>query len=96
MAGRTIAFNRHTLGFVPTMGALHQGHFRACEAKSKKKINRPWFLFSVNPTQFLINPKDLKNYPSTLEKDILKLEQSGVDFCLTSKRDGDLSGSIYL
>jgi pantoate--beta-alanine ligase len=55
-------------GFVPTMGALHQGHLSLITVCS----------IFVNPTQFN-DPKDFDKYPKTLEQDILLLENAGTD-----------------
>jgi pantoate--beta-alanine ligase len=67
-----------TIGLVPTMGALHQGHaslVERCVADNKISIVS---LF-VNPTQFN-NKEDLKHYPRTPEKDHELLERFGVDY----------------
>ena len=66
-----------TIGVVPTMGALHDGHLSLVEA-ARKTCDRVIVTIFVNPKQFN-NPADLENYPRTEEEDARKLARFNVD-----------------
>lgn len=66
-----------SVGLVPTMGALHEGHLSLVQA-AKGRCGRVVATLFVNPKQFN-NPDDLKLYPRTEEDDAAKLSGAGVD-----------------
>ncbi len=66
-----------TIGFVPTMGALHSGHI-ALVLQSRKENDITLVSIFVNPKQFN-NPIDFEKYPMTADADIATLQQAGCD-----------------
>jgi pantoate--beta-alanine ligase len=75
---KVLRINNDDTGFVPTMGALHDGHINLIK-KSLEENKKTIVSIFVNSTQFN-DPKDLKNYPNKLEKDILLLSTLNVDY----------------
>jgi pantoate--beta-alanine ligase len=74
-----------TVGFVPTMGALHEGHISLVEQCRAANAITVCSIF-INPTQFN-NPDDFTLYPVTLEKDIEQLLNAGCDILFTPTID---------
>lgn len=74
-----------TIGVVPTMGALHQGHLSLARA-AREKCDRVIVTIFVNPKQFN-DPDDLKTYPRTENEDAQKLESIGVDLIYVPEPD---------
>ncbi|MFH2069382.1 MAG: pantoate--beta-alanine ligase [Candidatus Omnitrophota bacterium] len=69
------------IGFVPTMGALHEGHLALIRACRKEKLFCVVSIF-VNPTQF--GPaEDYRKYPCNLKKDVNLAEKAGADLIFT-------------
>ena len=66
------------LGFVPTMGGLHEGHVSLIK-KSQKKCKKTLVSIYVNPKQFN-NKRDYSIYPRNLQKDLNLLEKLKIDY----------------
>ncbi|MCP3925250.1 MAG: pantoate--beta-alanine ligase [Desulfobacterales bacterium] len=73
------------IGFVPTMGFLHEGHLKLLK-ECRKKCDDLILSIFVNPTQFSAD-EDLEAYPSDLKKDLELAEKCGVDAVFTPTKD---------
>ncbi len=82
--------SHHTIGFVPTMGALHQGHLSLVQ-KALQENDAVVVSIFVNPTQF-DNPSDLHKYPRTLEEDIALLTSLSDQLLIFSPDANELYG----
>ncbi|MDT8368180.1 MAG: pantoate--beta-alanine ligase [Longimicrobiales bacterium] len=74
-----------SVGFVPTMGALHAGHLALVE-RARTECEGVVASVFVNPTQFN-DPRDLERYPRDLDSDLAALESAGVDAVFTPSRE---------
>lgn len=77
-----------TIGFVPTMGALHKGHLSLLEQSLQNNAFTVISIF-VNPTQFN-NPEDLEKYPRTLDADIEKITAISQDIIVFAPTVNDM------
>lgn len=84
----------NTIGFVPTMGALHTGHLSLVEASKESNDVTVASIF-VNPTQFSAG-EDFDKYPRQLEMDIEMLENAGVDCVFAPSNVSDIYPSSPL
>jgi pantoate--beta-alanine ligase len=67
----------HVIGFIPTMGALHEGHLSLIR-RARENCSRVYASIFLNPTQFGPN-EDLLKYPRTFDADVEKLTAAGVN-----------------
>jgi len=68
----------HNVGFVPTMGTLHEGHISLIR-KSKKESSKTVVSIFINPKQFT-KQKDFENYPKKIKEDIKICKKNNVDY----------------
>ena len=76
-----LKLSEKSIGLVPTMGALHEGHIELVKKSTKENEITVCSIF-VNPAQFN-NPEDLKNYPKNIDSDIDKLKLVDCDIVFT-------------
>jgi pantoate--beta-alanine ligase len=72
-------------GFVPTMGALHEGHLSLLR-RAMAENARAWASIFVNPAQF-DDPGDLARYPRTLEQDLAMLRSAGCELAFVPRAE---------
>lgn len=87
-----------TIGFVPTMGALHRGHLSLLKRSIQENSLTVISIF-VNPTQFN-NAEDLEKYPRTLDADVVKIETVSKDIIVFAPSvhemyDGDTKSASF-
>lgn len=80
-----------SIGFVPTMGALHEGHISLIK-NALDSCDRAIVSIFVNPTQFN-NPTDLLKYPRNLDKDILQIAELSDDVVVFSPAPEEIYGN---
>jgi pantoate--beta-alanine ligase len=84
----SIKTTNSTIGFVPTMGALHEGHQSLMRQSTKENDSTVVSIF-VNPTQFN-NPEDLAKYPRNLESDVTKIFSVNSDIIIYAPSVDDI------
>ena len=84
--------DKKTIGFVPTMGNLHEGHLELVRV-AKRRADFVVVSIYVNPTQFGRN-EDLANYPSTPEEDARRLAELGSDLLFLPEKETMYPGDL--
>ena len=83
--GRRLRRNKKTIGFVPTMGAFHEGHLSLMRL-AKRQCDSVVVSLFVNPSQFGPN-EDFNRYPRNIKADFRKAREVGVDFLFLPTAD---------
>ena len=78
--------DNHVIGFIPTMGALHEGHVSLIR-RARTECSRVCASIFLNPTQFGPD-EDLSKYPRTFAADVEKLTAAGVDVLFAPEAKG--------
>lgn len=86
-------FLRMEVGFVPTMGALHEGHASLIR-RAKKEVSFVVLSIFVNPTQFT-DSGDFNSYPSTLASDLELAREEGVDLVFVPQAEDVYDGGAH-
>ena len=89
---RALKHEGMTVGFVPTMGALHDGHLSLIR-RAKTENGVVVISIFVNPTQFN-DKKDFEAYPQDLATDIALAAEAGAEIAFTSSTHRDLPGGL--
>lgn len=84
--------DKKTIGFVPTMGNLHEGHLELVRV-AKRQADFVVVSIYVNPTQFGAN-EDFDNYPSTIEEDARLLAELGTDVLFLPEQETMYPGDL--
>lgn len=79
-----------SIGFVPTMGALHEGHLSLVK-HALSTCDKVVVSIFVNPTQF-DNPHDLEKYPRTLDRDVAKIAEVNKEVIIFSPPASEIYG----
>lgn len=89
---RALKNDQKSIGFVPTMGALHEGHLSLIK-EALSSCDKVIVSIFVNPTQF-DNKDDLQKYPRTLEKDVEQIKEVSEEVVVFSPPASELYGDI--
>ncbi|PLB47185.1 pantoate--beta-alanine ligase [Aspergillus steynii IBT 23096] len=89
---RQLLLSNKSLGFVPTMGALHEGHLSLMRQAAAENTDILVSIY-VNPTQFGVN-EDLSSYPRTWDSDVAKLQALNAELDAQGKAGGRVSAIL--